>query len=388
MNDQLPPQQTVLLSVIGMSPAVLTETVWSLCSRAEPLIPDRIVVVTTSAGAVKLRDALFRPLSSFGGRCVWQALRDSLQGRGCEIGCKLRFGETSDDIRVITALDNETGLSFELEDIRSQSDNEAVGDYLLDQVRMFTGNPDIRLVASLAGGRKTMGALLYACMTLSGRGGDVLTHVLVNQPFESAAGFYFPGQPLEVLDDSDGNHISAEEASIDCAEVPFISMRNLFSKELGRQVGSFSQLMESCSHNLNLNAGERVRLSVETRRTYLEVNGQRLRLTPREHLLFLFIAYRAKQSAPAFPYYSAALDAINEFRTEMVSSASEGDFGDWRHEDRLKQPFEEHDLSRIVSDLRRKIQALQGESSILSGCLPEKGRFSLEVTSSLIEIRD
>jgi CRISPR-associated protein (TIGR02584 family) len=387
MNDELYPQQNVLLSVTGMSPAVLTETIWSLCTRDEPVVPDRIVAVTTLAGATRLQEALFSPVPSFDNHTVWQALRHALLSRGCNIEGKLRFGKTSDDIRIITAMDDKTGLSFELADIRGPADNDAVANYLLDQVRMFTENPDTRLIASLAGGRKTMGALLYACLTLAGREEDMLTHVLVNKPFESATDFFFPGQPGGALKDQEGSLHSVEEASIDLAEVPFVPMRNLFSKELGRQVGSFSHLVELCRRNVRAIAGESIRLSIETRRTMVEINGQRLRLSPREHLTLLFLAHRAKRSAPAFPYYGAALDAVNAFRFEMLDAAPEEDFGDWRHEDRLKQALEERDLSRLVSDLRRKIQALQGEPSILAGCLPEKGRFSLDMKSSLIDIR-
>ena len=41
--------QVVLLAVTGMTPAVLTETVWALARQDPPVIPDRVVVVTTKA---------------------------------------------------------------------------------------------------------------------------------------------------------------------------------------------------------------------------------------------------------------------------------------------------------------------------------------------------
>jgi len=179
-----------------MSPAVLTETVWALAHEKPPVIPDRVIVVTTAAGRDCLERDLFTPNPSFGGRTVWQALRRAILPRApnpkSEIGdqrSEIRSQKSSippltlEPIRVIVAPDPATGRTRELADLRTPADNEAAADFLLEQVRAIVENPDTRLIASLAGGRKTMGALLYACLTLVGRETDRLTHVLVNEPF-------------------------------------------------------------------------------------------------------------------------------------------------------------------------------------------------------------
>jgi hypothetical protein len=88
----------------------------------------------------------------------------------------------------------ELGRSRELDDLRSPADNEAAADFLLEQVRTIVENPDTRLVASLAGGRKTMGAILYAALTLVAREDDRITHVLVKEPFETLREFWYPAQ--------------------------------------------------------------------------------------------------------------------------------------------------------------------------------------------------
>ena len=69
---------------------------------------------------------------------------------------------------------------------------------MLDQFRMVVEKADATLIASIAGGRKTMGALLYGCMTLLGRETDRLTHVLVHEPFETGVSlnFIFPPNVL------------------------------------------------------------------------------------------------------------------------------------------------------------------------------------------------
>ena len=74
-------------------------------------------------------------------------------------GTRLRFGTTGDDVRVITGLETASQRSRELADIRTPADNEAAADFLLEQVRSLVENPDLQLIASVAGGRKTMDAI-------------------------------------------------------------------------------------------------------------------------------------------------------------------------------------------------------------------------------------
>ena len=112
--------QTVLLAVTGMSPAILTETIWALAMR-EKTIPFRVIAVTTAAGRERLR-AVWMPDPALGGLTPWEALRSSLEAAGHRLDGRLRFGDTADDIRVITSSDRSTGRSVELEDIRTAAE--------------------------------------------------------------------------------------------------------------------------------------------------------------------------------------------------------------------------------------------------------------------------
>jgi len=148
--DPLP--DTILLAVVGMSPAILTETIWALAHQPRPVLPRRIIAVTTTEGRRHVAGQFFAPSARFRGRTPWEALRDALAAAGHSLEGRLRFGTTPDDLRVITATDPASGQSRELADIRSPSDNEAAADFLLDQVRQVVENPDVHLVASVAGG--------------------------------------------------------------------------------------------------------------------------------------------------------------------------------------------------------------------------------------------
>lgn len=397
--DMPPPApETVLLSVTGMSPAILTETIWALANPSDntaPIIPDRILVVTTVSGRNKIND-LFTPSDQLGGQSPWDALRAALAKKHSNLTAKLRFGNTADDIRVITWLDPASGCSAELTDIRSRTDNEAAADFILDQVRSIVENPDTQLIASIAGGRKTMSSLLYACMTLLGRETDRLTHVLVNEPFDTLRDFWFPDQPGGPLRSAAASHLHSgkicnpADATLDLAEVPFVPLRNLFARELGRKPGTFTRLVEECSRNITRRAAENLRLTVETTRTEIEVNGQRIRLAAFEHLLFLFLARRAKHGEPPYPSYKEAVTDFNAFRAEQLQQAQ--DINDWRHADSLRAPWGSTDepgreITKAVSGIRDKLRQAGRDAAVLASCLPRKGECALQIPGPMIYIK-
>jgi CRISPR-associated protein (TIGR02584 family) len=375
----------VLMAVMGISPAILTETIWALAHEPEPIIPRRVIAVTTLEGRKRV-ERLFTPLPRFGGRAPWDALRDALAAKGIDVEGRLRFGGTPDDLRVITAWDAASGRTRELADLRSAADNESAAEYLLDQVRQVVENPDTQLIASVAGGRKTMGALLYACLTLAGRETDRLTHVLVNEPYESLSEFYFPGQPGGRLPHGEVA-VAPEDARLELADVPFVPLRNLFRRELGRPAGGFSRLMESCREEVRARAGKSLRLTVETRHCRLDVNGCEVASSPREHVLLLFLARRAAQGMTAFPDYKAALDHLDAYRQEICDSRPKADLADWRHNRQLNDKFDAEDVRKLVSSLRLKLRRGGGDAALLAACLPERGRFSLELEPGMVVLK-
>lgn len=405
LNSQ---SETILLAVTGMSPGILTETVWALAHEAEPVVPARLIALTTVEGRRRIAEQLFAPCPRFGGQSPWDTLRATLATAGHDLTGRLRFGATADDIRIITAPDPATGRSRELVDIRTPADNEAAADFLLEQVRAIVENPDTRLIASLAGGRKTMGALLYACLTLVGRETDRLTHVLVNEPFETLPDFWFPGQPggpianpalrkptCKVRHAKSGTANLKSEmtfdpaaARVDLADVPFVPLRNLFQRELGRKAGTFSRLVGTCRDSVRQRAVENLRVSLDTARPELEVNGATIKLAPREHLLLLFLARRAKNGEPPYAAYKEAEDDVNAFRSQVVAAAPASNFADWRHTDSLRAAWCELEIRKLVSGIREKLRQHGGEATTLAHCLPEKGRCSLDLPGPLINIKD
>ena len=348
-------------------------------------MPHRVVVVTTVEGRREL-ERVFQPSQVLGGISPWEALRRALEREGLPVTGRLRFGRTGDDIRVITRVNPAKQESEELSDIRSGVDNDAAANFLLDQVRSVVENPDTRLIASIAGGRKTMSALLYACMTLVARETDALTHVLVSEPYEGLAEFWFPGQPGGPVPDAAGRRHDPAAARVELAWVPFVALRELFMKELGRKPGTFTRLVEMCRGQIRRRAAEGLRITLDTQRAELEVNGVRLGLAPTEMLVFLFLAQRAKRREPAFGSYKDAVEELNAFRNEGRMQAG-GRPGSWWQAASLAAEWDEHDLARAVGFLRQKLRGAGGDATLLAQCLPTKGRCSLDVEGSLIYVK-
>jgi CRISPR-associated protein NE0113 (Cas_NE0113) len=142
-----PCPEVVLLAVTGMSPAILTETVWALAQENPPVLPDRIVVLTTTAGKEQIEQELFTPQTHFNNQSGWDCLREKLQEHGHEVAGRLRFDPATDDLRVLHRWDEKSHRKPALSDIRTAGENDAVADYILEVLRTFVENADTRVIA-------------------------------------------------------------------------------------------------------------------------------------------------------------------------------------------------------------------------------------------------
>lgn len=236
-----PSSRSVLLATVGTSPAVLTETVWALANPpmegTERVVPDEVVVLTTLRGKLAIEEQLL------GTDGAWSRLVAALEREGIDVANKLAFGEAS-----IRLLDH--GKEY-LEDIRTSEENESVADLFLREIRSFTEDPQTRLYASIAGGRKTMGALLLSCMSLLGRDGDHVLHILVNEPFDSRLDppFYFPEPKAKhVFVDPATKKVKtlrSKDARLDLIDLPFVKMRGWYQDKFKELPPRYSALVRA-----------------------------------------------------------------------------------------------------------------------------------------------
>jgi CRISPR-associated protein (TIGR02584 family) len=369
-----------------MSPAVLTETVWALAQEKEPVIPDRVVVITTISGRQAIERELLMP-SRPDARTVWQELRRAVLGQAAEKDPRLNF----DAARLIEAPNPRTGKSDWLEDLRTPEENAATANFILAELRRWVETPDTRLVLSIAGGRKTMGALLYACLSLLGRETDRLTHVLVNDPFDDPRlkpRFYFPKQLQQELIAMDGRAVRAAEAKIDLADLPFVPLRNLFERDLVRKPCSFVELVRRCRGKVAEIARRNVRLKLAWSRRVIAVNDQPVRLSPLQCLLLLFLAENAKLARPAPEKYENAIEPLHAFAARVKAACVAEDGNDWRDEALLPRDFDGQRLRKVLDELKTKLRQAGPDAAALIPLLPEKGRFTLDLAPAAIMFKD
>ena len=285
MFFRIPPSastpRTVLLATVGTSPAVLTETVWALAhpARADagPIVPDEVVVLTTLRGKVAIESQLLAPDGA------WPRLVAALERDGLPVAGKLAFGEAS-----IRLLDHEKAF---LEDIRTSEENESVADLFLREIRGITEAPQTRLYASIAGGRKTMGALLLSCMSLLGRDGDHVLHILVNEPFDSRLDppFYFPEPKAKhVFVDpatKTPKTLRASDARLDLIDLPFVKMRGWYQDKFRSLPPRYSDLVRAAQSVGPAATALRPMLKFDFRNGVLFADDTPVRLSPAEFLV-------------------------------------------------------------------------------------------------------
>jgi CRISPR-associated protein (TIGR02584 family) len=278
-----------------MSPAILTETVWQLAKETPGAIPDEVVAITTLDGQQSITKHLQTPSPKFGGRTVWQSLREDLIGPKAAQDERLTLR-----VSVIDRPDPGTGGTEKLPDIRNRGHNLAAAEFILREVRHHTDTKDRRLIASLAGGRKTMGALLHAAFTHLARPQDRLTHILVSEPYDALYDaernplFFYPTQPEQILTRPDGKSYQARDAELELADVPFAPLRVRFP-DIAEIPDRFRNLVEMYSETFRRDATSPVVIELIDEPPRVVVNGFSVELESERQMTVIRFLLEANQ---------------------------------------------------------------------------------------------
>ncbi|MDR2690239.1 MAG: TIGR02584 family CRISPR-associated protein [Azoarcus sp.] len=267
----------ILLSVTGMTPQVVTETLYALAVQHQPAwIPDEIHIITTRSGAESARLNLLTE-------------KDGKPGKFQQLRQDYRLAEitfTESHIHVFT---DASGTM--LDDIRTPEENKCAANFITDFVRRLTRDPASELHASIAGGRKTMGYFLGYAMSLFGRKQDRLSHVLVDAPYETNPSFFYvtpysyPIQPS-----GKGMTVDARNAKIDLAEIPFVRLADGLPKRLMENPVDFTRVIES--------ANREPALKIDARQKKVWLHEEEIHLEFKEFATLLWYADRKKRNQP------------------------------------------------------------------------------------------
>ncbi|MBO4631315.1 MAG: TIGR02584 family CRISPR-associated protein [Lentisphaeria bacterium] len=256
----------ILIALSGMTPAVVSETVYALIEKNDP--PDLIIVVTTGRG-----QEAFQQLEQYPG---WEKLR---RKNGKKIRIEKRIFQ------------NEDGEA--LDDIVSEEDNKNFANTLLHILRGCTEEPDTKISFSIAGGRKTMSAIGALCMTMLGRKQDKLYHILVDPPFDQPMkpAFYFP-EPGVKLTGANGRKYDSGKAKLHLSELPFVYTRYGWQETFQHLPPDFTSAVAM------INAPPLIEVDLQNRSLKIgkeHIIPENCGTRPRQMLLLLYILYHWKK---------------------------------------------------------------------------------------------
>lgn len=295
----------VLVCATGLSPQVVTETIYALAVQHAPtFVPTEVQIITTAEGAHRARLML---LEGKAGQFQQFCQAYGLQG--------ITFGK--DNIHVICARDGKP-----LDDIVDADANAACADAMVRMIADISRDKDSALHVSIAGGRKTMGYLLGYALTLFGREQDRLSHVLVSSPYESNPGFYFPTRESHILHTRDGRPIDASEAKVQLVSIPYVSLRSGLAGQLANSELTFSDAV----HKAALTYGP-VPIEVNIAQRTLHLGDASVGLPPRSFCVWLWLWRLAQQGEPGLPRYKFGIDPTwrERFRHAIATEAALGD---------------------------------------------------------------
>jgi CRISPR-associated protein Csx14 len=265
----------ILLAICGLSPQVITETLYALYQQGR--MPDAIRILTTREGKVACNASLLNPIEGE----YYRFLKEyDIDYRTIDF--------QPHHVRCVT---DESGR--EIDDISDEEENELFLKACMDASFDLTRDPDCTVFFSIAGGRKTMGACLTLAAQFYGRPQDRLYHVLVSPEFESSRNFFFPpatSQPV-TLYDRQGQPYTKETryAKVTLFHVPFFSLRDRLATRRLKGPEEPATLM------LSLVREKRSELVIDLPGRKVVWKGVEVDMMPAKLAIYSFFALRKKE---------------------------------------------------------------------------------------------
>lgn len=274
------PLRKVLVAIVGMSPQVVTETLWALRTERD-FVPDEVRVILTRSAR----------------NCVLQSLLNPVDGRFhafCRdyglVG-RIRFDESC--VTVVTDAEGR-----ELDDIRTPEESAAAADTIVRVIGSVCSDPNTIVHVSIAGGRKSMGFFAGYAMSLLARPRDSVSHVLVNDPFESNRDFFYPPPEPKAIVNARGESVSSSLARVMLADIPIVRLRAGLPEDLLTGEASFGRAVAEVQRTLFPSTALVFRGDARG----VVCDGVEVLLPPAQYAVLRWIAERAKrEESPVRP---------------------------------------------------------------------------------------
>ena len=372
---QQPPEtfpRRILVAVCGLSPQILTETLYALAVTGQPsFVPTEIHLLTTREGAHRASLTLLHPDSGK----FHQLCRDyGLPG--------IVFDEGH-----IHVISNPEGDA--LDDIRSPQENEYLADHITLAIRQYTLDPQAALHVSMAGGRKTMGYYAGYALSLFGRPQDRLSHVLVTAEYEGNPNFFYPTPDCKVIYTRDNRPLDSAKAEVTLAQIPFIRLREDIPERLLNGQAGFSETIAFA-----LRANETPHLLIDRTNREINANGLAIRLPDILLAFYFWVITRSILDERPMPKPDKGNEGNPEYAAEflrhyqaLADPMRDTDKTEAALRHGMDEAFFQEKVSRINTMLKKEL----GERLAKSFCIINRGRrghsdYGLELSADQIRI--
>ena len=351
----------VLLAVSGMSPQILTETLYALAvvNQQAAFVPTEIHLITTQEG---MRRAILELLHPKTGK-FHQFCRD------------YQFNDIQFDEQNIHVITDEQGKA--LDDIVTPQQNEAAADFITDIVNRLTRDEESAIHVSIAGGRKTMGYYLGYALSLYGRQQDRLSHVLVTERYEGLHDFFYPTLDSRVIYDRDNKPLDAKQAKVMLAEIPFVRLRAGIPEYLLAGKAGFSESIQFARH---FEAEPRLEVSYTERCLY--ANDIKVPLTYINYAFYLWVIKQVIERGEPIrrlvePNATYGESFIAVYREHHFSTENDND----RTIKALTQGMEAQWISERINAVRKSFENTLGKSAARLYAIQSSGENNYKVYS-------
>lgn len=293
----------VLVCVSGMTPVIITETLYELVTKKK-FIPDEIHVITTLVGKKEIENQL---LGKNGAMAQFMSMYLPEQ--------TILFDEST-----IHIPKDENGM--ELEDIATHDHNKIGANTTYTVMRQLKDRK-AQIHASIAGGRRTMSFYMGQAFSLVADHDDTLSHVLVSSPFEWIDDFYFPVPGK--IHEYDGKKLSSSDAEIMLSEVSVLKLGELIGNGLPEKA------KESYDFAINVMQATfsppKIIITKNFEKCILEIIGELIELSASQFFIFLTYAIARKNSENlifngAFSFDDFKITEIEELKSYFNTSVN------------------------------------------------------------------
>ncbi len=260
----------ILISVSGMSPQIITETLYHLCVKQAVQV-EKIIVLTTATG----KECLDKTIRANG--LIYQLYND------------YKLSTLKLPLLEINLLNDDKGNP--LTDVRTDYENRLAASQIMDVIRVLSNDKDNTLHCSIAGGRKTMSAYMALALNLFGRKQDTLSHVLVFPPEKETDKSFFYPKPGDKF------------TQIEVAEIPYVRLRDKLNNFFGSNAHlDFNDLMDLCNSEIE-DWGKDLSASLNTDHNTVIIHWgdhrYEMKLSPKKFTIYKFLFESDSPQSPS-----------------------------------------------------------------------------------------